>query len=58
MDNKNNTGSQDDKRINVNQDHEIRYWTEKLGVSKEELEEAVKEVGTMVDDDREFLNRR
>ena len=27
------TARQDDERINVNQDHELSYWSEKLGVS-------------------------
>jgi hypothetical protein len=27
------TGRQDDERINVAQDHELSYWSEKLGVS-------------------------
>jgi hypothetical protein len=27
------TGKPDDARINVDQDHELGYWSEKLGVS-------------------------
>jgi hypothetical protein len=27
------TGKQDDERINVNQEHEVGYWTENFGVS-------------------------
>jgi hypothetical protein len=26
------TGRQDDERINVDQDHEVTYWSQKLGV--------------------------
>ena len=44
-DDMNNRGQQDRNRINVHEEHEVRYWTEALGVSKEELEAAVKEVG-------------
>jgi Protein of unknown function (DUF3606) len=28
------TGSQDDARINVEQEHELSYWSERLGVSR------------------------
>lgn len=44
-DNKNNPGSPDRDRINVNEDYELQYWTKALGVSAEELREAVKAVG-------------
>lgn len=36
---------QDRVRINVNEDYELRDWSEKLGVSPERLKEAVKKVG-------------
>ena len=36
---------QDRKRINVSQDHELRDWSEKFGVSPERLKEAVAAVG-------------
>ena len=35
--------------MNVNEDHEVRYWTQKLGVSKEQLAASVKKVGVSVD---------
>jgi len=38
-------GAQDRSRINVNEAHEVRYWTGRLGVSEEELRKAVAEVG-------------
>jgi hypothetical protein len=40
----------DRKRINVNEDYELRYWTEKFGVSAEDLKRAVERVGPMADD--------
>jgi hypothetical protein len=40
-----NRGTQDRTRINVHQEHEVRYWTRKFGVTKEQLEAAVKKVG-------------
>jgi hypothetical protein len=41
------TGRQDDQRINVEPDHEVNYWSEKLGVSRARLREAVEKVGPM-----------
>lgn len=38
-------GGQDRKRIDVGQDHELRSWSEKFGVSREALKEAVQAVG-------------
>ena len=42
------TGRQDDQRINVDQDHELSYWSQKLGVSRDRLREAVAKAGPMV----------
>ena len=53
----NKRGQQDRIRINVNEEHEIRYWTEELGVTREELERAVKAVGVMVEDVRKHLKK-
>lgn len=47
--------SPDSKRISIQEDHEVRYWTEALGVSREELEEAVRRVGNSADDVREHI---
>lgn len=38
-------GPADSSRISLSEDHEVRYWTEKFGVSKETLQAAVHEVG-------------
>jgi hypothetical protein len=38
-------GPQDRSRISLSEDYEVRYWSEKFGVSKERLAEAVKKVG-------------
>jgi hypothetical protein len=40
---------QDRSRININQEHEVRYWSQKLGISADELKEVVQEVGPMAD---------
>jgi len=41
------TGKPDDRRINVAQDHELSYWSKKLGVSSK-LREAVAKAGPVV----------
>lgn len=38
-------GRQDRSRINLHEDYEVRYWSEKFGVSGEELKAAVAKVG-------------
>lgn len=52
-----NTGARDDARINVEQDHEVSYWSEKFGVSREELRRAVEQAGPMVKDVQRQLGR-
>jgi hypothetical protein len=44
-DDKSKRGPQDRSRINTAEDYEVRYWSEKFGVSAEELKAAVKKVG-------------
>ncbi|WP_125721138.1 DUF3606 domain-containing protein [Flavobacterium ustbae] len=44
-----NKGQQDRSRINMNEDHEVAYWTEKFNVSREELQRAVDEAGSSAD---------
>lgn len=44
-DDKTNRGPQDSSRINVNEDYELRYWTDKFGVSEDRLRAAVDKVG-------------
>ena len=36
---------QDANLISLTEDYEVEYWTEKFGVTKERLAEAVKRVG-------------
>lgn len=40
-----NRGAQDRTRVNIHEDYEVRYWTEKWGISKEQLAQAVKKAG-------------
>jgi 3-oxoacyl-[acyl-carrier-protein] synthase III len=44
-DDKTNRGAQDRARINTNEEYEIRYWTQQLGVSSQKLNETVQKVG-------------
>lgn len=52
-----NRGAQDRARIALGEEHEVRYWTEALGVTKEELQHAVDQVGNGADAVREFLKK-
>src|SRR3954468_23706988 len=49
------TGKPDDARINVEQEHELRYWSAKFGVTADEIRQAVKAAGPMVKDVRQKL---
>lgn len=48
-------GRQDDARINVEQDHELSYWSQTFGVSRDELRSAVAKVGPTVKAVRDHL---
>ncbi len=50
MDDKNKKGGSDRIRIDVNQDYEVQDWSDKLGLSADELKRAVEAVGTFADD--------
>ncbi|HVW75784.1 MAG TPA: DUF3606 domain-containing protein [Rhizomicrobium sp.] len=49
-DDKTQRGAQDRSRINVHEDYELRYWTEKWNVTADQLREAVRAVGPMAAD--------
>lgn len=44
-----NRGPQDRSRINLSEDWEVQYWTKKFGVTKQQLSDAVKAVGSSAD---------
>jgi hypothetical protein len=44
-DNLQDRGAQDRARVNVNETHEVAYWTKRFGVSEDELRAAVAAVG-------------
>ncbi|RXR00842.1 DUF3606 domain-containing protein [Pseudoxanthomonas composti] len=56
-DDKAKTGAPDRDRINVNEDYELQYWTKALGVSADELREAVRAAGTSADAVRRHLGK-
>jgi hypothetical protein len=43
-------GGADRTRINMQEDYEVRYWTQKWNVSRDELAAAVRAAGVMVAD--------
>jgi hypothetical protein len=56
-DNLKDRGPQDRSRINVNESWELQYWTRELGVSEEQLRDAVKTAGTSAEAVRRQLGK-
>jgi len=50
-------GPQDATRIDVNESHEVRYWTQTLGVTEAQLRLAVAAAGVEVKDIRTYLGK-
>ena len=44
-----NRGPQDRSRVNLNQDYEVQYWTEKFGISEAQSRQAVQAAGSSAD---------
>jgi AraC-like DNA-binding protein len=53
----NKRGSPDRDRININEEWELRDWSQKFGVSPGELKRAVQQVGDRADAVREHLGK-
>jgi hypothetical protein len=53
----NKRGPQDSARVNVNEVHELRYWTARLGVSEARLRSAVAAAGTSAEAVRKYLGK-
>lgn len=45
MDDLSKKGQQDRSKINMHEEHEVRYWTKHLNITQEELQYAVNKVG-------------
>jgi hypothetical protein len=52
-----NRGEPDRSRINVNEDHEVAYWTKALGVTRDQLAAAVAKAGPQADAVRRELGK-
>ncbi|WP_085622040.1 MULTISPECIES: DUF3606 domain-containing protein [unclassified Pseudomonas] len=52
-----NRSTQDRARINVSEDWEVHYWTQKFGVTEQQLREAVKAVGNSTENVRKKLGK-
>jgi len=57
-DDKDRRGPRDRERIDVNEDYELRYWSEKFGVSRDDLQQAVQRVGNKAADVERALSRK
>jgi hypothetical protein len=56
-DDKSKRGQADRRRINVEEDYEVRYWTKELDISAEELTRLVLQHGNSVEKIRAALGR-
>lgn len=56
-DDKNERAPQDSSRVAMGEDYEVRYWTDKFGVSRDRLQEAVNAVGNGADAVEAYLKR-
>lgn len=57
-DDKAQRGPQDRSRIALGEDYEVAYWTEKFGVRRERLEQAVEAIGNGADAVERHLSGR
>lgn len=49
---------QDEQRVNIHVDYEVRYWTERFNRTREQLAAAVGRVGTVAKDVEADLKRQ
>jgi hypothetical protein len=57
-DDKTKRGGQDRERINIHEDYEVRYWSEKFGITAEQLRGAVAHAGVMAADVEQYLTSK
>jgi hypothetical protein len=55
MDDKRNTGRPDRDKVNIHENYEVEYWSNKFGVSTDQLRRAVAAVGTSAADVEKYL---
>lgn len=56
-DNTQQRGPRDSSRVNVNEDYELRYWSQKFGKTPEQLKEAINTVGPMAKNVEAYLTK-
>ena len=54
----NKRGGSDRARINIHQEHEVRDWADKFGVTQDQLKEAIRAVGDRADRVQDHLTAR
>jgi hypothetical protein len=58
MDNHTKIGSPDNYLINLNENYEVEYWSDKFGVKPEVLKKAVDKVGIVADDVQAYFSKK
>lgn len=56
-DNKTLRAPQDSSRIAMGEDYEVAYWTDKFGISRDQLQQAVDAVGNSASAVKAHLNK-
>jgi hypothetical protein len=49
---------QDPTKININEEWEVRYWTQKWSISREQLIQAVRQVGVQTARMAQYLGKQ
>jgi hypothetical protein len=50
-------GPRERERVEVKEDWELHYWSDKFGVSREQLKDAVETVGPMAKDVKQYVRK-
>lgn len=58
VDDSNKRSHSDQTSINIREEHEVRYWCERIQCTRAELEEAVAQIGIMSEDVESYLKRK
>jgi hypothetical protein len=56
-DDKNKRGPADRSRISLSEDYEVRYWTQELGVTRDQLAATIADVGNNAEAVRQKLGK-
>jgi hypothetical protein len=58
VDDKSDRGNPDRLRISLNEEWEVNFWTQKLGVSRERLNELVRKHGDSAENIRKIIRAK